>query len=79
MCDGQGLPAPSTDEELVAQCARELVSTGSLSETSFAAVRNCFSERGVVELITAIGFYAMLAYIHNAMQIEPPANRSPAT
>jgi 4-carboxymuconolactone decarboxylase len=78
---GRALPNPDADESLVAECARELIGRRALSEASFAALRSRFGERGVVELIGAIGFYAMLAYMHNAVQVEaspdaaPPASR----
>lgn len=73
LCAGGDPTGASADESLVAKCTRELIGNHALSEASFAAVRSRFGERGAVELVTAIGFYAMLAFMHNALGVEPPA------
>jgi len=77
ICDRRALPDPDADESLAADCARELVRRRALPERAFAAARGRFGERGVVELIGAIGFYAMLAYMHNAVQVEPTGDAAP--
>ena len=70
ICDGQPLVDTKTDAQLAALCAREMLATRSLSDATFALARQRFSERGVIELVGAIGFYAMLAYMHNAVQVD---------
>lgn len=73
LCSGDALPDAPPDEALVARCARTLLATHALPDADFAALRARFGERGAVELVTAIGFYAMLAYVHNAVDVTPPA------
>ncbi len=77
LCAGATPADAAPDESLVARCARELVGHRALSAADFAAVRVRFGERGAVELVTAIGFYAMLACMHNAVGVEPPAEPPP--
>ena len=71
ICEKQAFAAHDSEAQLAAVCARELLQTHALSDESFAAIRNRLSERGVVEVIGAIGFYAMLAYMHTALRITP--------
>lgn len=74
LCAGRVPAEAPADEALVARCAHDLIGNRSLSDANFAALRARFGERGTVELTTAIGFYAMLACMHNAVGVEPPAS-----
>ena len=63
----------ATDEEtLPVRCARELTRTHKLSDASFEAAHKMLGDKGVVELVGTIGYYAMIAYAHNAMQVRMP-------
>lgn len=65
--------ASAADEDMLpVKCARELMRTHQLSDASFAAARQAFGDKGVVELIGTIGYYAMLAYAHNAIRVRLP-------
>ena len=61
----------SADEMLAIDCARELTRDHKLSDATFAAARARLGDRGVVDLIAAIGYYAMLAVCHVALGIQP--------
>ena len=61
----------SADEMLAINVARELGRTHKLSDATFAAVRARLGDKGTVDLITAIGYYAMLAVCHVALDIKP--------
>jgi len=63
----------SEDHELYIRCAREMMREHRLSDASFEAARKRLGDRGVIELIGTIGYYAMLACLHNGMQVRGPA------
>mgnify|MGYP001561010233 CR=1 FL=1 len=66
------LVGAADEESLPVRCARELTRTHKLSDTSFEAAHKVLGDKGVVELIGAIGYYALLACAHNAMQVRMP-------
>ncbi len=69
--DLTGLPE---DEALPVRCARELGRDHQLSDASFAAAQKAFGDKGVVEMISAISFFGMLAFAQNALQAHAPHN-----
>jgi 4-carboxymuconolactone decarboxylase len=65
------------DERLVYDLTRELQSTSTLSRASYDRALAAFGEEVLVELVSAIGFYAMVAMTLNAFEApvtkgEPP-------
>lgn len=66
------LPPITNDINLPIVCAREIARTHKLSDANFTAARRALGNRGVVDLIGTVGFYAMLACIHNALQVRLP-------
>ena len=62
-------------ERLVLRATEELVRGVRTSEETLAALTKRFSTREVVELILAVGYYAMLARLMEtaAIDIDPPA------
>ena len=66
------LAGATDDEALPVHCARELARTHKLSDATFEAAHKALGDKGVVELVGAIGFYAMLACVHNAIQVRTP-------
>jgi 4-carboxymuconolactone decarboxylase len=63
----------SENDELYIRCAREMMREHRLSDASFEAARKRLGDNGVVDLIATIGYYAMLACVHNGMQVRGPA------
>ena len=64
------LVGAADEETLPVRCARELTRTHKLSDASFEAAHKALGDKGVVELIGTIGYYSMIAYAHNAMQVR---------
>lgn len=62
----------SDDEMLTVSFARELARNHKLSDTTFNAAHKRLGDKGVVDLISAIGYYAMLAICHVALDVEAP-------
>ena len=62
-----GLPAK---EGIFAQAAKELVSQGDLTDRTFQAVEHLLGPAGVVDFVTLVGYYAMLAIALRALGVE---------
>lgn len=60
-------------DALYIRCAREMMREHRLSDANFNDARRRLGDRGVVDLIATIGYYAMLACVHNGMQVRGPA------
>ena len=61
----------SQETALPIRCARELLREHGLSDSTFEEAREQLGDQGVIELIATIGYYSMLAYLHNAIQVRP--------
>jgi 4-carboxymuconolactone decarboxylase len=67
------------DERLVYDITLELNTTRSLSEASFKRGMAMFGEQAMVELVSAIGFYSMVAMTLNAFAVAVPGGKQPLT
>jgi 4-carboxymuconolactone decarboxylase len=65
------------DERLVYDITTELNTTRTLSEASFQRGMALFGEEVLVELISAIGFYSMVALTLNAFAVSVPTGKEP--
>lgn len=65
------------DERLVYDVTMELNNTHSLSEANFNRGMALFGEQKLVELISAIGFYSMVAMTLNAFDVPVPRSEKP--
>ena len=65
------------DERLVYDMTVELNSTRSLTDASFKQGMEMFGEQVLVELVSAIGFYVMVAMTLNAFAVPLPDGREP--
>ncbi len=61
------------DERLAVDFARQLTREHRLSDATFEAARARLGDKDVVDLIAAVGYYAMLAVCHVALDIQPPS------
>jgi len=61
----------SEDEMLAIDCARQLTRAHKLSDVTFEAARKRLGDKGVIDLIATIGYFAMLAVCHVALDIKP--------
>ena len=61
------------DEKLVVNLARELARTHKLTDATFEAAKKRLGDKGVIDLIAAVGYYAMLAVVHTALDLKPRA------
>ena len=64
-----GLPA---DEKIVYDFVTELLVNRGVSDATYARALKAFGEAGVVELISVVGYYAMLAMVMNVARTAVP-------
>jgi 4-carboxymuconolactone decarboxylase len=67
------------DERLVYDITMELNTTRMLSEKTFQRGMAMFGEQTMVELVSAIGFYSMVAMTLNAFSVAVPTGKAPLT
>ena len=67
------------DERLVYDITTELNTTRTLSEASFQRGMAMFGEQVMVELVSAIGFYVMVAMTLNAFAVSVPGGKETLT
>ena len=65
------------DERLVYDITMELNTTRTLSDASYQRGMAMFGEQTMVELVSAIGFYSMVAMTLNAFDVSAPGNKQP--
>jgi len=65
------------DERFVYDITVELHTTGTLSEATFSRGMGLFGEQRLVELVSAIGFYTMVAMTLNAFDVPVPGGKKP--
>jgi 4-carboxymuconolactone decarboxylase len=66
----QNSPEFDEKEKAVLRYTDEVTLNIRVKDETFAAVRAIFSEEGIVELTTAIGYYGMVCRILEALQVE---------
>ena len=67
------------DEQFVYDITIELNTTSTLSELTFRRGLDLFDEQKLVELVSSIGFYAMVAMTLNAFDVAVPGGKKPLT
>lgn len=61
------------DEAGVYDFATELLGTGQVSDAHYDAVKAKFGERGVMDLVGAVGYYSLVSMVLNVAQVPLPA------
>lgn len=67
----------SADETAVYDFTSELLGTGQVSDATFARVKERFGERGVMDLVGAIGYYSLVSMVLNVDRVPLPAGVEP--
>lgn len=66
---------PRSDDELLYQFATQVLGRHFVSDDTFAAALELLGERGLVDLIGALGNFSMQAMLLNAVELELPPDR----
>ena len=64
-------PQVTNDEASICAYVRELLQTHRVSGPTFTAVEKVLGAKGCVELSGLVGYYAMLACVLNALEVDP--------
>lgn len=71
-------PAPMQDDEAeVYDFCTELLATGAVSDANFDRIEARFGERGVIDLIGAVGYYSLVSMVLNVDRVPLPAGEIP--
>ena len=65
------------DETAVYDFASELLGSGQVSDAHYEAVKSKFGERGVMDLVGAVGYYSLVSMVLNVAQVPLPAGEAP--
>ncbi len=66
-------PAEMTgDETMVYQFVTDLLSTGAVTDPRYGAVLDRFGERGIMDLVAAVGYYSLVSMVLNVAQVPLP-------
>ena len=68
--DRQPLPDLSPQEAVVINLANEFFAGNKVSEATFQAAHDQFGTQAMVELVTLMGYYAMLAFNANTIDLQ---------
>ena len=74
--DKKDLPAMSSQEQVVVEYGREFFRTRTVSQATFDTALAQFGTRGLAELTSLMGYYALLAFNINAFGVEIPEERT---
>ena len=64
------------EEAIILRYCTDLLNTKRVSEDVFAKTLNLLGRQGLVELNTLLGFYTILAFIANSVELDLPDNIS---
>jgi 4-carboxymuconolactone decarboxylase len=67
----------ATDERDVYAAVRELVTTGQLTDASYATVHDLLGDTGTVHLVALCGYYSLISFVLNAFRVPLPAGAQP--
>jgi 4-carboxymuconolactone decarboxylase len=67
----------SDDETVVYEFVTDLLSTGAVSDASYNAALDRFGERGIMDLVGAVGYYSLVSLVLNVAQVPLPEGETP--
>jgi len=71
-------PADMTgDETIVYEFVTDLLSTGHVSDSRYAAAMDRFGERGIMDMVGAVGYYSLVSMVLNVAQVPLPEGVEP--
>jgi len=78
IAEGRRPAAMQTDEEAIYTFCTELLNTKQVSDATFAALKNAFGERGVVDVIAVTGWYDTVSMLLNVDRYPVADGTQPA-
>jgi 4-carboxymuconolactone decarboxylase len=77
IAEGRRPTGMSANEEAVYNLLTELFKTKQVSDANFAAAKNLFGERGVVDLLVSSAYYQVVSMFMNVDRLPLAANQQP--
>jgi 4-carboxymuconolactone decarboxylase len=74
---GEDPPLEAEDERVIYAVARELTTTGRLSQEDYDAAQRLLGDAGMVELVSLCGYYTLISYLLNAFAVPLPPGAQP--
>jgi 4-carboxymuconolactone decarboxylase len=74
---GQTPANMSSDETTVYEFVTDLLSTGQVSDGRYRAALDRFGERGIMDLVGAVGYYSLVSMVLNVAQVPLPEGETP--
>jgi 4-carboxymuconolactone decarboxylase len=74
---GQRPAELSHDETIVYEFVTDLLSTGQVSDRRYGAAVDRFGERGIMDLVGAVGYYSLVSMVLNVAQVPLPEGETP--
>lgn len=65
------------DEAAVYDFVTELLGSGQVSDARYDAIKSRFGERGVMDLVGAVGYYSLVSLVLNVAQVPLPPGEAP--
>jgi 4-carboxymuconolactone decarboxylase len=75
--DNQAPDFKQADERVAYEVATEIMATQELSQAGYDKALAQFGEQGTVELISTIGYYAMVGIFLKSFAVQPPDGSTP--
>ena len=69
--DRKTVAGASEDDQLAIDVSRQMARDHKLSQATFDAARKRLGDAGVVDLLACVGYFAMLAITHKALEVFP--------
>ena len=67
----------SGDETIVYEFVSDLLSTGHVSDARYGAAMDRFGERGIMDMVGAVGYYSLVSMVLNVAQVPLPEGVEP--
>ena len=67
----------TADEAMVYDFVADLLGTGQVSDPRYRTVLDRFGERGVMDLVGAVGYYSLVSMVLNVAQVALPPGETP--
>ncbi|HEY3845945.1 MAG TPA: carboxymuconolactone decarboxylase family protein [Acetobacteraceae bacterium] len=77
VANGTRPPGMDADEAAVYDFATELLNTGQVSDAKYEGIKSKFGERGVMDLVGAVGYYSLVSMVLNVAQVPLPPGEAP--
>jgi 4-carboxymuconolactone decarboxylase len=74
---GETPPETEPGVRAVTAFVRELLTTGKVSDATYAAAHDLFGDRGTVDLVSLVGYYGLVSATLNVFQVPMPDGEAP--